>query len=81
LNDLLMSLFARDRFAAMFITHSVAEACYLSGRVVVMSARPARIIATVDVPFGYPRTAELRFEPEFTECAREVSARLAESGA
>lgn len=81
LNDDLAELFARDRFAAMFVTHSVAEACYLSSRVIVMSKRPARILAAVDIPFTFPRTEELRFTPEFTDCAREVSARLHESGA
>ncbi len=81
LNDDLGDLFARDRFAALFVTHSVAEACYLSSRVVVMSQRPARVLAEVEIPFAFPRTEELRFTPEFADCAREVSARLQESGA
>lgn len=81
LNDEVMQLFARERFAAMFITHSVVEACYLASRVIVMSRRPAHILAEVDLPFAYPRTGDLRFEPDFTERAREVSARLSESGA
>lgn len=80
LNDDLMGLFTHQRFAAMFITHSVTEACYLASRVVVMSRRPARIVAEVDLPFEYPRSSELRFEHEFTERAREVSARLSEFG-
>ncbi len=81
LNDELLSLFTRERFAAMFITHSVAEACYLASRVVVMSKRPARIVAEIDLPFAYPRSSELRFDHEFSERAREVSARLGEFGA
>ncbi len=80
LNDELMELFTREGFATMFITHSVAEACYLASRVVVMSKRPARIVAELELPFGYPRSSELRFDPEFTERAREVSARLGEFG-
>lgn len=81
LNDDLVELFARERFAALFVTHSVAEACYLSSRIVVMSKRPARILAEVDIPFAFPRSEYLRFTPEFSDCAREVSARLQESGA
>jgi NitT/TauT family transport system ATP-binding protein len=81
LGDDLIGLFSRDRFATMFITHSVAEACYLADRVVVMSKRPACILGEVELPFPYPRSPELRFESEFTERTREVSARLSESGA
>lgn len=81
LGDDLIGLFSRDRFATMFITHSVAEACYLADRVVVMSKRPAGILGEVELPFPYPRSPELRFQSEFTERTREVSARLSESGA
>lgn len=81
LNDDLIGLFARDRFATIFITHSVAEACYLADRVVVMSKRPASILGEVKLPFAYPRSPELRFESDFIERTREVSARLSESGA
>jgi NitT/TauT family transport system ATP-binding protein len=81
LNDDLIGLFSRDRFAVMFITHSVAEACYLAERVIVMSRRPASIIGEVELPFTYPRSPELRFQPDFIARSREVSARLSESGA
>lgn len=81
LNDELIDLFTRERFATMFITHSVSEACYLASRVIVMSKRPARIVAEIELPFAYPRSSELRFEHDFTERAREVSARLGEFGA
>lgn len=81
LNDDLIGLFSRDRFATMFITHSVAEACYLADRVVIMSKRPACILGEVSLPFSYPRSPELRFHPDFTELSREVSAKLHESGA
>ena len=55
LNDELLALFADRGFAALFITHSVAEAVFLSTRVVVMSPRPGHIVGDVAVPFGYPR--------------------------
>ena len=59
LGDELLGLFAAKRFAGLFITHSVAEAVYLSTRVVVMSGRPGRITHSVDVPFGPERDPEI----------------------
>jgi NitT/TauT family transport system ATP-binding protein len=67
LNDELISLFNSEKFAALFITHSIAEAVFLSTRVLVMSARPGRIIGDYAIPFGADRSQEIRFEPEFAE--------------
>ncbi|HVE31639.1 MAG TPA: ABC transporter ATP-binding protein [Mycobacteriales bacterium] len=73
LNDELLALFADRGFAALFITHSVAEAVYLSTLVVVMSTRPGHILGDVSVPFGYPRQPDLRYTEEFAKVAGEVS--------
>ena len=73
LNDELLGLFINRGFAALFVTHSVAEAAYLSSRVVVMSPRPGRILGDVSIPFGYPRQPELRYSEEFGKVAGEVS--------
>jgi NitT/TauT family transport system ATP-binding protein len=78
LNEELIRLFVSERFAAIFITHSITEAVYLSTRVLVMSSRPGRIVARFDVPFGYPRSPELRFDPEFAALAGQVSQALRE---
>ena len=67
LNDELLSLFDLEQFAALFITHSIAEAVFLSTRVLVMSARPGRIIGDYAIPFGAGRSHDIRFEPEFAE--------------
>jgi NitT/TauT family transport system ATP-binding protein len=76
LNDELLSLFDRERFAGLFITHSIAEAVFLSTRVLVMSARPGRIVGDFAVPFAYPRRPELRFDPAFAELSGRVSEAL-----
>ena len=73
LNDELLRLFAIERFAALFITHSIAEAVFLSTRVLVMSGRPGRIIGDYPIPFGGERVPELRFEPEFAELCGQIN--------
>lgn len=73
LNDELLRLFRSIGFAGLFITHSIAEAVFLSTRVVVMSSRPGRILADVDVPFDYPRLPNLRYDPRFAEVSGRIS--------
>ena len=73
LNDEVLALFGREGFAGLFITHSITEAVYMSTRVLVMSARPGRIVASFDVPFGFPRSHDLRYEPAFAELCGEIS--------
>jgi len=69
-------LFVRQGFAGLFVTHSIPEAVFLSTKVVVLTARPGRIAASFEVPFGEDRPAGLRFEPEFARLAGEVRAAL-----
>lgn len=73
LNDELLGLFQREGFAGLFITHSIAEAVYMSTRVMVMSPRPGRITASFDIPFAYPRNHDLRYSPKFAELCGQVS--------
>ncbi len=81
LNDELLRLFAHEKFAGLFITHSIQEAVYLSTRVIVMSARPGRIIGDYAVPFSFPRQHDLRYEPEFAELCGKISADLKDAHA
>ena len=76
LNEETQRLFQSEGFAGLFITHSIGEAVFMSTKVYVMSARPGRIVARFEVPFGYPRRPELRFEPDFAVLSGEVSLAL-----
>jgi NitT/TauT family transport system ATP-binding protein len=73
LNEQTQQIFQAERFAGLFITHSISEAVYMSTRVLVMSARPGRIVAEYDVPFAFPRNPDLRFEPAFGELSAQIS--------
>lgn len=78
LNTELLAVFQEERFAGLFVTHSVTEAAFMASRVLVMSARPGRVVAEISVPFGYPRDSELRFDPSFAQIAGQISTRLRE---
>ncbi|WP_295389291.1 ABC transporter ATP-binding protein [uncultured Thiodictyon sp.] len=79
LNDDLLALWQVQGFTTVFVTHSVFEAVYLSQRVLVMSARPGRIIADLAIDLPYPRPPDLRLTPAYAGLCRAVSAAL-ESG-
>jgi len=70
LNDDLLMLWQRNRFTAVFVTHSVFESVFLSERIVVMAARPGRVMSelTVDAPF--PRDNLFRTSPEYAHLCR-----------
>lgn len=78
LNEELLALREKTPFTAMFVTHSVAEAVFLSNRIVVMAANPGRLHAEVRVDFAYPRRAELRERPEFQAKVNEATRLLHE---
>lgn len=78
LNEELLALREQSPFTAMFVTHSVSEAVFLSNRIVVMAAHPGRIHAEVRVGFSYPRRPELRMRAEFQAKVNEVSGLLHE---
>jgi NitT/TauT family transport system ATP-binding protein len=77
LNDDLLRLWREDGLTVLFVTHSVAESCYLSERVLVMSPRPGHIAADIALPPQRERAPGFRLSPRFLECQRQVSAALA----
>jgi NitT/TauT family transport system ATP-binding protein len=72
MQDLLLDVLQQEGKTVMLITHSVEEAIYLSSRIIVVSARPARIRAIVEVPFAYPRQESLHESQEFGELRSHV---------
>jgi NitT/TauT family transport system ATP-binding protein len=80
LEDLLLSLWSRERRSVLFITHDLSEAVVLSDRVIVMSARPGRIIADIRIPLERPRSVRsLQKDPRYHELYAEIWEKL-ESG-
>jgi NitT/TauT family transport system ATP-binding protein len=72
MQNLLLDLLRQEGKTVMFITHSVEEAIYLSSRIVVVTARPARVRTVVDVPFPYPREEGLHETREFGQLRSHV---------
>jgi NitT/TauT family transport system ATP-binding protein len=60
------------RIGVLFITHSVAEAVFLSDRVIVMTPRPGRIDRVLDIELPRPRTLAMRDTPEFSHYCRRI---------
>jgi NitT/TauT family transport system ATP-binding protein len=72
LNLELLRIWAATRKTILFVTHSIAEAVFLSTRIVVMTARPGKIERVIDVDLPQPRGSETREDPRFFELEREV---------
>jgi NitT/TauT family transport system ATP-binding protein len=76
LNDDLLALWWQNRFTAVFVTHSVFESVYLAQRIVVMAARPGRVMADVANEASYPRDALFRTSSEYAHLCRVASETL-----
>ena len=72
MNMELLRIWRETDTTILFVTHSIAEAIFLSSRVVVMSPRPGRITAVVDVDLPRPRSFETRALPRYHELVAEV---------
>jgi NitT/TauT family transport system ATP-binding protein len=76
LNEELLAIRQQLAWTAFFVTHSVAEAVFLSNRIFVMSANPGRIHTEVRVDLPYPRTEETRQSPAYQKLVGDVSKTL-----
>ncbi len=72
LNMELLRIWDRSGSTVVFVTHSIAEAVFLSTRVVVMSPRPGQITNVVTIDLPQPRTAATREDPRFFELVTRV---------
>ena len=68
----LLDLWRQKKLTVIFVTHSIAEAVFLSTRVVVMAARPGRVVEDLAIDAPYPRDAHFRTSPAFTAHARHL---------
>lgn len=76
LNGDLLSWWQARPLAVLFVTHSVFEAVFLSQRVLVMGARPGRVIAEVTIAEPYPRTASFRSSACYVQACAQITQAL-----
>ncbi len=76
LNDDLLSVWAAQRLTIGFVTHSVFESVFLSDRILVMAARPGRVVADIAIDAPYPRTEAFRTSEVYNHHCRIVSKAL-----
>jgi NitT/TauT family transport system ATP-binding protein len=77
----LVELWSREALTILFVTHSIYEAVFLSTRVVVMAARPGRIIGEIAIDVPQPRHDDFRISETFARCCAQLSAMLAAAAA
>ena len=73
LNNDLLEMKAALGCTVIFVTHSVFESVFLSDRVIVMAARPGRVISELGIDTPYPRHADFRTSNEYASHTRDVS--------
>jgi NitT/TauT family transport system ATP-binding protein len=81
MNLVLMKMWQEHHRTAIFVTHSIREAVFLSDRILVMSRRPGRIIEDIRIPFPRPRGLEVGETVEFNQICGHLRARIEHSRA
>lgn len=79
LNDDVLRLWEEFKLTVVFVTHSVYESVYLSNRVIVMGARPGRVVADLAIGQPSPRQQDFRGSTLYGEYCKSVSSALAET--
>ena len=78
MQQILTNMWQRFRLSVLFITHDIDESIFLSDKVYVMTARPGRIKAEIEVPLARPRVAEMTTSNEFLLLKRQLHALIRE---
>ena len=78
MQQILTNMWQKFRISVLFITHDIDESIFLSDRIYVMTARPGRIKAEIQVPLPRPRTAEMTTSVEFVALTRKLRALIRE---
>ena len=78
MNQELLAVKAQTHNTVLFVTHSIAEAVFLSSRVIVLTPRPGRIEQTVEIDLPQPRVAATRAAPRFFELVTRIRGALRE---
>ena len=68
----LLDLWRKKKLTVIFVTHSIHEAVFLSSRVVMMAARPGRVVQEFTINEPYPRTADFMVSPQFSRYAKQL---------
>ncbi|WP_107989130.1 ATP-binding cassette domain-containing protein [Breoghania corrubedonensis] len=76
LNNDLLHLWEKFGWTVIFVTHSVFESVYLSNRIIVMAARPGRVVQDIAVDAPYPREEEFRTSDTYNDYCRQASQAL-----
>jgi NitT/TauT family transport system ATP-binding protein len=77
LNVVLLDIWERYHQTAIFVTHSIREAVYLSDRVIVLGGKPATMIEDLDIPFARPRPFSVGDTLEFNQICAHLRGRIA----
>ncbi|EJE50231.1 ABC-type nitrate/sulfonate/bicarbonate transport system, ATPase component [Acidovorax sp. CF316] len=77
----LLDLWRKKKLTVIFVTHSIHEAVFLSSRVVMMAARPGRVVEEFRIAAPYPRTADFMVSPEFSRYAKQLQDSLLRASA
>ena len=79
LNNDLLAVWQELRRTVIFVTHSVFESVYLSQRIVVMTPRPGRVFAEIDINAPYPRDERFRTSADYAGFCRQVADALSKA--